>query len=177
MRSRAATPLAPSPGQGGRRPAPGESVLSRVRALSVALCLASPRRKARGACAVPLPCAAPLVRDLGAASRPSGGTAAPPAAPRLPGTLVPWLGSRDSAGQRGWQWGLAGLGAAFPRDCLEEQPPSAPGEQGLPAPGNLRASDLRRQGSHALWKDKEGWGQADFVGSSCGKREAERAWR
>ncbi|CAN8196457.1 unnamed protein product [Coccothraustes coccothraustes] len=78
------TSAEPGAGRAARRPAPGESVLSRVRALSVALCVASPRRKARGACAVPPPCAAPLARDPGAASRPSGGTASPPVAPRLP---------------------------------------------------------------------------------------------
>lgn len=68
---RAATSPSPSPGQGRGRGAPGKPVLSRVGGLSVALCVATPRREARGACAVLPPCAASLGRDPGAPSRPA----------------------------------------------------------------------------------------------------------
>lgn len=43
-----------------------------------------------------------------------------------------------------------------------------------PSPGDLLASDLRRQGSYSLWKHKEGGDETGFVVSSFGKREAEQ---
>lgn len=166
-------------GRAARRPALGESVLSRVRALSVALCVASPRRKARRTCAVPPPCAAPLVRDPGATSRPSGGTVSPPVAPGCVGEAS-WhagfrdleagivLGTSDGSGNwRGWScfppWLLGGPASLCPSwvgalRLLETcWPLIFAGKVHIPS-GNIR----------------KGGGQADFMVRSFGKREAER---
>lgn len=102
-RPRTVAPPAPSPGQGGRRGVPGKPVLSWVGGLFVALCVAAPRREARGACAVPLPCAAPLGREPGAPSRQNRISAGGAEAPGCVGEASWHLGFRDlGAGDR---WG------------------------------------------------------------------------
>lgn len=100
----------------------------------------------------------------------------------------------DCVGKASWPTGFCDLGARRPlgsSHCTGDWPglvlfsflfawrtslPLPQLNRVSPSPGDLLASDFRRQGLYSLWK-YEGGGQTDFVVSSFVKREAGRGGR